>query len=153
MSKVKDEEVGGLVEGVSSAHSWIKAQTMIRPTKLGAKKRDEDDEDGEEDNEIQITLTSRNPNDSFYQVWWIHDKGEYRQVAFQESMIDHLEIESSITLVTKDQSSEVENGDNDEKTEGDDVKRANHFAFLERATQTKVYERLESESQTDPPPM
>ena len=153
MSKVKDEEVGGLVEGVSSAHSWIKAQTMIRPTKLGAKKRDEDDEDGEEDNEIQITLTSRNPNDSFYQVWWIHDKGEYRQVAFQESMIDHLEIESSITLVTKDQSSEVENGDNDEKTDGDDVKRANHFAFLERATQTKVYERLESESQTDPPPM
>ena len=153
MSKVKDEEVGGLVEGVSSAHSWIKAQTMIRPTKLGAKKRDEDDEDGEEDNEIQITLTSRNPNDSFYQVWWIHDKGEYRQVAFQESMIDHLEIESSITLVTKDQTSEVENGDNDEKTDGDDVKRANHFAFLERATQTKVYERLESESQTDPPPM
>ena len=153
MSKVKDEEVGNLVEGVSSAHSWIKAQTMIRPTKLGAKKRDEDDEDGEEDNEIQITLTSRNPNDSFYQVWWIHDKGEYRQVAFQESMIDHLEIESSITLVTKDQTSEVENGDNDEKTDSDDVKRANHFAFLERATQTKVYERLESESQTDPPPM
>ena len=71
----------------------------------------------------------------------------------REWMIDHLEIESSITLVTKDQSSEVENGDNDEKTEGDDVKRANHFAFLERATQTKVYERLESESQTDPPPM
>lgn len=153
MSKVKDEEVGGLVEGVSSAHSWIKAQTMIRPTKLGAKKRDEDDEDGEEDNEIQITLTSRNPNDSFYQVWWIHDKGEYKQVAFQESMIDHLEIESSITLVTKDQTSEVEIGENDEKTDGEDVKRANHFAFLERATQTKVYERLESESQTDPPPM
>ena len=153
MSKVKDEEVGGLVEGVSSAHSWIKAQTMIRPTKLGAKKRDEDDEDGEEDNEIQITLTSRNPNDSFYQVWWIHDKGEYKQVAFQESMIDHLEIESSITLVTKDQTSESENGENDEKTDGDDVKRANHFAFLERATQTKVCERLESESQTDPPPM
>lgn len=160
MSKVKDEEVGGLVEGVSSAHSWIKAQTMIRPTKLGAKKRDEDDEDGEEDNEIDITLTSRNPNDSFYQVWWIHDKGEFKQVAFQESMIDHLEIESSITLVTNqitqntnDQTFEVENGENTEKTNGDDVKRANHFAFLERATQTKVYELLESESQTDPPPM
>lgn len=157
MSKVKDEEVGGLVEGVSSAHSWIKAQTMIRPTKLGAKKRDEDDEDGEEDNEIQITLSSRNPNDSFYQVWWIHDKGEFRQVAFQESMIDHLNIESSITLVTNqhtnDEISEAENGEIIEKTEGDEVKRANHFAFLERATQTKVYELLESESQTDPPPM
>ena len=157
MSKVKDEEVGGLVEGVSSAHSWIKAQTMIRPTKLGAKKRDEDDEDGEEDNEIQITLTSRNPNDSFYQVWWIHDKGEFRQVAFKESMIDHLNIESSITLVTNqhtnDETSEAENGEIIEQTEGDEVKRANHFAFLERATQTKVYELLESESQTDPPPM
>ena len=157
MSKVKDEEVGGLVEGVSSAHSWIKAQTMIRPTKLGAKKRDEDDEDGEEDNEIQITLTSRNPNDSFYQVWWIHDKGEFRQVAFQESMIDHLNIESSITLVTNqltnDETSEAENGEIIEKAEEDEVKRANHFAFLERATQTKVYELLESESQTDPPPM
>ena len=157
MSKVKDEEVGGLVEGVSSAHSWIKAQTMIRPTKLGAKKRDDDDEDGEEDNEIDITLTSRNPNDSFYQVWWIHDKGEFKQVAFQESMIDHLDIESSITLVTTqitpntiDETFEVENTD---KTNGDDVKQANHFAFLERATQTKVYELLESESQTDPPPM
>ena len=157
MSKVKDEEVGGLVEGVSSAHSWIKAQTMIRPTKLGAKKRDDDDEDGEEDNEIDITLTSRNPNDSFYQVRWIHDKGEFKQVGFQESMIDHLDIESSITLVTtqitpntNDETFEVENTD---KTNGDDVKRANHFAFLERATQTKVYELLESESQTDPPPM
>ena len=156
MSKVKDEEVGGLVEGVSSAHSWIKAQTMIRPTKLGAKKRDEDDEDGEEDNEINITLTSRNPNDSFYQVWWIHDKGEFRQVAFKESMIDHLEIESSITLVTNTitKDAKSEDGENCEKTDGDvDVKRANHFAFLERATQTKVYELIESESQTDPPPM
>ena len=162
MSKVKagigkDEDVGGLVEGVSSAHSWIKAQTMIRPTKLGAKKRDEDNEDGEEDNEIQITLTSRNPNDSFYQVWWIHDKGEYRQVAFKESMIDHLHIESCITLVTDRSSNEdkleADAGENVKTHATEDAKRANHFAFLERATQTKVYELLESESQTDPPPM
>ena len=40
----------------------------IRPTKLG-QKRDEDAEDGEEDNEVLITLTSRNPNDSFAQIW------------------------------------------------------------------------------------
>ena len=40
----------------------------FRPTKLG-QKRDEDAEDGEEDNEVLITLTSRNPNDSFAQIW------------------------------------------------------------------------------------
>ena len=46
----------------------IKLYDVIRPTKLG-QKRDEDDEDGEEDNEVLITLTSRNPNDSFAQIW------------------------------------------------------------------------------------
>ena len=58
-----------MVEGVSSAHSWIKVQTMIRPTKLGENKDEDDEEDGEENNEIQIKLTSRNPNDSYCQVW------------------------------------------------------------------------------------
>ena len=38
--KIKDDEVPyeALVEGVSSAHSWIKSNTMLRPTKLGKKK-------------------------------------------------------------------------------------------------------------------
>ena len=58
-----------MVEGVSSAHSWIKVQTMIRPTKLGENKAEDEEEDGEENNEIQIKLTSRNPNDSYGQVW------------------------------------------------------------------------------------
>ena len=34
----QDEEAHGILEGISSLHSWIKTQTMIRPTKLGKKK-------------------------------------------------------------------------------------------------------------------
>ena len=58
------------MEGVSSAHSWIKSNTMLRPTKLGKKKGanagggggegSEDDDDDEAD--IMIMLTSANPN-------------------------------------------------------------------------------------------
>ena len=38
--KVKDDEqsVETQMEGISSAHSWIKSNTMLRPTKLGKKK-------------------------------------------------------------------------------------------------------------------
>ena len=65
-----DEDLEGMVEGVSSAHSWIKAQTMIRPVTLGAvRATEDDDEEGDDNNEILITLTSRNPNDSYSQVW------------------------------------------------------------------------------------
>ena len=34
-----------------------------------------------------------------------------------------------------------------------ETKRATHFAFIERATQTKLFEAQDSECQTDPPPM
>ena len=96
----KEEEHEELVEGVSSAHSWIKVQTMIRPTKLGKKRgaEDDDDDDGEESSEILLTLTSRNPNETTAKIWWVHDEGEFKQVTFKESMIDHLEIESKIIL-------------------------------------------------------
>ena len=98
----KEEDHEELVEGVSSAHSWIKVQTMIRPTKLGKKRKaaeaDEDDDDGEESSEIMLTLTSRNPNETTAKIWWVHDEGEFKQVTFQESMIDHLDIESKIIL-------------------------------------------------------
>ena len=38
--KVKEDEqsVETQMEGISSAHSWIKSNTMLRPTKLGKKK-------------------------------------------------------------------------------------------------------------------
>ena len=79
----------------------------------------------------------------------MHDQGEYKQIIFKEKMIDHLEIESNITLI------DIEDEDkNEEEDKVDDImKNANHFAFIERATQTRIFEVLESESQTDPPPM
>ena len=39
-----DEEAHGILEGISSLHSWIKTQTMIRPTKLGKKREDSFDD-------------------------------------------------------------------------------------------------------------
>ena len=90
-TKKDDDDGEGVVEGVSSAHSWIKAQTMIRPSKLGkyshligwyntilisdwsgtVKQRiDDEDEDDDESNEILITLTSSDPNISTNQIWW-----------------------------------------------------------------------------------
>ena len=38
--KVSDDEQSAetQMEGISSAHSWIKSNTMLRPTKLGKKK-------------------------------------------------------------------------------------------------------------------
>ena len=82
-------------------------------------------------------------------------------------MIDHLEIECQSVLkdveeLTKEQILNIP-GTDGEKEEGDeapgkdalveDIKRANHFAFLDRATQTKVFEIQETTTQTDPPPM
>ena len=46
-------------------------------------------------------------------------------------------------------------GSDDEAKEEvkEDSKKANHFAFIERASQTKQYNIQDSECQTDPPPM
>ena len=69
--KKDEDDPEGMVEGVSSAHSWIKAQTMIRPSKLGTVnvKHDDDNEDDEVSNEVLITLSSRDPNASHNQIW------------------------------------------------------------------------------------
>ena len=55
---VRTEEVGqqhGILEGISSLHSWIKTQTMIRPAKLGpgagGKREGYDDDDEEEEDD------------------------------------------------------------------------------------------------------
>ena len=47
-----DEEAHGILEGISSLHSWIKTQTMIRPTKLGKKKDDSFDDVSDEDDNM-----------------------------------------------------------------------------------------------------
>ena len=70
--KIKDDEQSAEVQmaGISSAHGWIKSNTMLRPTKLNKKKREgggegeggviDDDDDDEAD--IMIMLTSFDPN-------------------------------------------------------------------------------------------
>ena len=52
-----DEEAHGILEGISSLHSWIKTQTMIRPTKLGKKKDDSFDDVSDSDNIMTVTMT------------------------------------------------------------------------------------------------
>ena len=52
----------GILEGISSLHSWIKTQTMIRPAKVAGVKRDGFDEEDDDDDDIVISLTSRDPN-------------------------------------------------------------------------------------------
>ena len=51
-----DEEAHGILEGISSLHSWIKTQTMIRPTKLGKKREDSFDDVSDEDNVMTVTM-------------------------------------------------------------------------------------------------
>ncbi len=36
--RILEEDGHGILEGISSLHSWIKTQTMIRPTKLNSRK-------------------------------------------------------------------------------------------------------------------
>ncbi len=92
-----DDGSHGILEGISSLHTWIKSQTMIRPAKLGAVKREGGVfEEEDEDDEMVISLTSRDPNISSSQVRWDHTGGEFLGVQLCESLIDHLDIESII---------------------------------------------------------
>ena len=69
MQDTLPQDAHGILEGISSLHSWIKTQTMIRPNKLAVKRDgsvysgDEEDED-----EVVISLTSRDPNISSSRV-------------------------------------------------------------------------------------
>ena len=53
------EDAHGILEGISSLHSWIKTQTMIRPTKLGVKHSDSGGFSDDEEEDVVISLTSR----------------------------------------------------------------------------------------------
>ena len=118
----------GILEGISSLHSWIKTQTMIRPAKLGpgagGKREGYDDEEEEEDDDVIIPLTSRDPNMSLTQVRWDHTMGEFLGFNFSEMMIDHLNIESTIHHVESiDAQLQLEEttktgGDSEESKEG-----------------------------------
>ena len=119
--KVKAEEksVEGMLEGISSAHSWIKTNTMLRPTKLG-KKGDGSDDSGDEEEDILISLTSRDPNvpkasvklvtkslEKYYILALLYrfgfSQGVFIQMKFEETMIDHLDIESKIIIAESDE--------------------------------------------------
>ena len=71
-------------------------------------------------------------------------------------MIDHLDIESCVVPIEIEFEEDIKNRQEKEEAKTEEtefVKKANHFAFIERATQTRLFEVLETESQTDPPPM
>ena len=86
-----DEEAHGILEGISSLHSWIKTQTMIRPTKLGKKKDDsfddvsddggdndnDDDLAQDDDEDVVISLCSKDPQACKGVVRFDYTKGEY----------------------------------------------------------------------------
>ena len=68
-ASVSEDGNHGILEGISSLHSWIKTQTMIRPAKLGGVKREGAGfEEDDEDDDIVISLTSKDPNVSTTQV-------------------------------------------------------------------------------------
>ena len=79
--KIKDEDVSydAIVEGVSSAHSWIKSNTMLRPTKLSRKKGDGSDDEDDDEADILILITSRIPNTRGNEVRFTLD-GTFEQV-------------------------------------------------------------------------
>ena len=92
---VADDGSHGILEGISSLHSWIKTQTMIRPTKLG-KKKDDLSFDDEDDEDVVISLCSKDPQACKGLVRFDYTKGEYVPVKLTEWMIDHLEVESTV---------------------------------------------------------
>ena len=63
-AKLERKDTQEVFVGISSAHSWIKTQTMLKPTKLGKNREGSQDEE-DEDEEILISLTSRDPNLSY----------------------------------------------------------------------------------------
>lgn len=74
--KPGEEEAHGILEGISSLHSWIKTQTMIRPTKLG-KKKDDMSFDDDDDEDVVISLCSKDPQACKGVVRFDYTNGEY----------------------------------------------------------------------------
>ena len=94
-----EQSVEACMEGISSMHSWIKANTMIRPTKLGKARVEGEEGSDDEDQTIVILLTSKDPNDPNSAIKWNHKDGGFNNVQLKETMINHLAIESKIVFV------------------------------------------------------
>ena len=91
---------------------------MIRPTKLGVKRTDSGAFSDDEEEDVVISLTSRqlkplyflrdnisfrDPNVSVARVRWDNNLGEFVPLHFTETMIDHLEIDSVIHHVDSEE--------------------------------------------------
>ena len=66
-AKMERKDTKEVFVGISSAHSLIKTQTMLKPTKLG-KNREGSQDSEDEDEEILISLTSRDPESSYGKI-------------------------------------------------------------------------------------
>ena len=66
-AKMERSNTQDVFVGISSAHSWIKTQTMLKPTKLG-KNREGSQDSEDEDEEIFISLTSRDPKSAYGKI-------------------------------------------------------------------------------------
>ena len=183
------EELSEMVNKLSSLHSWIKAQTLIRPTKMGKSGFGGEggfDDDGDDEEFVTISLSSRNPTVGAGAVRWSHELGEYVNMPFTEEMIVHLEIESTVIAAGNPEGqAQIKklglpigwpNEDEDDKKAREDLlekyrprimmtaqeiedekiekpKLQNKFAFIDRATQTKLFDQMSVESQTEQPPV
>lgn len=178
------EEVAQMVSKLSSLHSWIKAQTLIRPTKLGKSGGGDGGPDDADDEEfVTVYLSSRDPEAPIGQLKWNHMAGNHAKLAFKETMISHLEIESTILYsggvegrdqilkygipIPEDEEEEDKAArlailerykpymvkKKEEAEPVEETNRTNKFSFIERATQTKPFEQVHMTQQTEPPPV
>ena len=56
MTKKEDKSGTAVIEGISSVHSWIKAQTMVRPSNLGRAGSHDSDDDEDYKNTDDTTM-------------------------------------------------------------------------------------------------
>ena len=61
------------------------------------------DDEEDEDDDIVISLTSKDPNISTSLVRWDHMMGEFMGVHLSETLIDHLDIESCILHINSEE--------------------------------------------------
>ena len=192
-----DQSLPQLMEGISSMHSWIKANTMIRPTKLGKTRGGgtEGGQDGsdDEDDTVVLSLTSRDPTLPRTEVKWHFEERVFKPLELKETMIMHLELDCKIifaeskeaveqiavygipaleqeteeeaevrrekisrckmTVEMEREKRKEEKAEPEEEEDQGKMNKNNQFAFIERSTQTKLREMVETVSQTDPPPV
>jgi dynein intermediate chain 1 len=184
--KTEEEEAAVAVAKLSSLHSWIKAQTMIRPSRGRGEGGGGGGEDDGDDEFVTIVLTSQDPNILAGRLRWSHTDSSYSGIDFKETMISHLDIESTIINVfSEDGRDQIvnlgfpirEDDDEEDQLEREAVLEKyrpwikmkeekalrkgrqektglkNQFSFIERASQTKLFDQVEMSSQTAPPPI